>query len=48
MSYGAIDGLSSVSLKIASVAVRGSMGSVHRVEGRTALAATKPTVIALR
>ena len=48
MSYGATDGLSSVALKMASVAARGSMGSAHREEDRTALVASKPTTIALR
>ena len=47
LSYSVTDGLSSVALKMASVAARGSMGSAHRKEGKMALAASKPTAIAL-
>ena len=48
MSYSTIDGLFGMALKIASVVARGSMGSTHREEGRTALAASKLTTIAFR
>ena len=48
MSFGATNRLSSIALKIASVLARGSMGSAHKDEGRTALAAPKPTTIAYR
>ena len=35
-------------MKMASVPARGSMGLAQRDEGRTALAASKPTTIAYR
>ena len=48
MSYGTIDRLFNMALKMASVATRGSMGSAHREEGRMVLVASKLTAIALR
>ena len=48
MSFGATNRLSSAALKITSMPNRGSMGSVQRDKGRTALAASKPTAIAYR
>ena len=37
LSYGATDGLSSMALKMASVATRESMGSAHSKEGRNGI-----------
>ena len=48
MSFGATNGLSSVALRMVSVADRGSMGFAQRGEGRTVLAASKLTAIACR
>ena len=48
MSLSAIDRPSSVALKMASVATRGSMIFVHREEGRMVLAASKLTAISLK
>ena len=42
-----MDWLSSVTLKMEKVATIGSMGFVYKKEGSIALAASKPTAIAL-
>ena len=43
-----MNGLSSVALNMVGMPTRGSMGSVHRDKGRTALVASKLTAIACR
>ena len=48
MSFSATNRLSSVALKMASVAAKGNMGLVQTGEGRTALATSKLTAIAYR
>ena len=48
LSFGTTNGLSSMALKMVSMASRGSMGSAQSGEGRTALAASKPTAIVCR
>ena len=47
MYLGTIELLAKVDLKMLKVAARGSIGSGHNGEGWTALAAYKPTAIAL-
>ena len=45
--FGTMDWLSDVALKMAKVAIRGSMGYARNEEGRMALVASKQIAIAL-